>query len=167
MKNNYWLIILCLLGSLFIYLFYRTEKTVVNQIFISIVSLGKFVEWRMYVGCTLPLNRHIIYSLPEGLWVFCITLESKPFFIKIYNREFNLLFLPLIFSIGLELFQLVHITNGRFDFWDIGSSVAGWSVAAYLIKNKTAIQNIRNPFTNRSLICVLTYLIVYLAHVWQ
>ena len=167
MKKNYWLIIVCLLCSLFIYLFYRTEKTVVNQIFISIVSLGKFVEWRRFVAGALPLNSHIIYSLPEGLWVFCITLVSKPFYVKVYNREINLLFLPLIFSIGLELLQLVHITNGRFDFWDIGSSVAGWSAAAYLMKNKSAIQNIRNPFTNKSLICVFTYLIVYLAHVWK
>ncbi len=167
MKKNYWVIILPLLFSLFIYLFYRTEKTVINQIFISIVSLGKFVAWRKYITHALPLNKHIIYSLPEGLWVFCITLASKFLFVKIYGRKINLLFLPLVFSIGLELFQLLHLTNGRFDFWDIGFSIAGWAAAACLMKHKSAKQNILKPFTAGSFICVFTYLIVYLAHVWK
>jgi hypothetical protein len=166
MKKNYWLIGLSLLCSLLIYLFYRTEKTVINQIFISIVSLDRFVEWRKHVTSALPLNEHIIYSLPEGLWVFCITLTSKSLFVIIYSRKINLLFLPLIFSIGLEIFQLFHFTHGRFDFWDIGSSVAGWA-AAWLINNKSAKQNIVHPFTARSFTCVLSYLVVYLAHVWQ
>ena len=167
MKKYYWLIILSLLVSLFIYLFYRTEKTVINQIFISIVSLGKFMEWRKYVTSTLPLNEHIIYSLPEGLWVFSITLASKFLFVKVYGRNINLLFIPLVFSIGLELLQLLHITNGRFDFWDIGFSVVCWAAAAYLIKHKSANQNMLQPFTTSSFICVFTYIIVYLAHVWK
>ena len=166
MKKNYWLFILSLLCSLFIYLFYRTEKTVINQIFISIVSWDKFVEWRNHVTSTLPLNEHVIYSLPEGLWVFCITWASKFLFVEVYSHKINLLAVPLVFSIGLELFQLLHLTNGRFDFWDIGFSVAGWATAAYLIKHKSTRQNMLRPFTTRSFICILSYLIVYLAHVW-
>jgi len=167
MKKNYFFIILSLLFSLFIYLFYRTEKTVVNEIFISIVYFDKFVELRQRISNTLPLNEHIIYSLPEGLWVFCITLTSKFLFVKIGSREINLLFVPLIFSIGLELFQLLHLTNGRFDLWDIGFSILFWATANYLIKQKSTRQNILNPFSIKSFICLLSYLIVYLAHVWK
>ncbi len=145
-------------------MFYRTEKTVINEFFISIFLFDKFVEYQNIVKEILPLNKHIIYSLPEGLWVFCVSLTSKPFFLKIGSREVDLLFLPLIFSIGLELFQLLQLTNGRFDFWDIGFSVLFWGVANHLVAQKYKRQNILNPFTPNSFICVLSYLIVYLAH---
>jgi hypothetical protein len=67
----------------------------------------------------------------------------------------------------LELFQLLRFTNGRFDFLDIGLSILFWATANYLVKSKTPEQNILSPFTIRSFICVLSYLIVYLAHVWN
>lgn len=167
MRKDYALLVLCLLVSLFIYLFYRTEKTVINELFITLISYDRFVVLREAVTKSLPLNEYFIYSLPEGLWVFCITLTSKSFFIKVGNRELKLLFLPLIFSIGLELFQLLHLTNGRFDFRDIGFSVLFWAIANYLITSKSQIRNILNPFTIQSGICILSYLIVYLAHVWK
>ena len=165
--KNYFFIIGSLLCSLFIYLFYRTEKTVINELFISIVSFEKFVELGQRIENKLPLNEHIIYSLPEGLWVFCITLTSMFLFVKIGNRKVDLLFLPLVFSIGLELFQLLHLTNGRFDLWDIGFSILFWSIANYSVKFKHPSQNILDPFTTRSFICILSYLIVYFAHVWK
>ncbi len=167
MKKNYCFIVLSLLFSLFVYLFYRTEKTVINEIFISIISFEKFAELRKEITNILPLNEHIIYSLPEGLWVFCITLTSKHLFLKVGKREINLLFIPLVFSIGLELFQLLHLTNGRFDFWDIGFSILFWAVANYLINYKSIRQNILQPFTIKSFVCLFSYLIVYLAHVWK
>ncbi len=167
MKKYYILITLSLLSSLFIYLFYRTTKTVVNEIFISIISIDTYSAMRKYVTMVMPLNEHIIYSLPEALWVFCITLTSKSLFISIANHEFNLLFAPLFFAIGLELFQLFHLTNGRFDFWDIGLSILFWATANYLIKDVSNRQNILSPFNKRSFICLFTYLIVYLAHVWK
>lgn len=166
-KKNYCLIVLSLLISLFIYLFYRTEKTVVNEIIISIISIDKFVDLRKMITNVVSLNKHIIYSMPEGLWVFCITLTSKPLFLKVGSREINLLFIPLIFSIGLELFQLLHLTNGRFDIWDIGFSVLFWAIANYLVTHKETKQNILHPFTTKSFICLFSYLIVYLAHVWK
>lgn len=167
MKKKYFLVIVSLAISLFIYLFYRTEKTVVTDLFISLISFDRYVGFKESIVNNLILNEHIINSLPEGLWVFCITITSKNFFLKIGNREINLLFLPLIFSIGLEFFQLFKLTNGRFDFWDIGFSIAFWAIANYLMKQKNSKQNILRPFNTTSLICVLSYLIVYLAHVWE
>lgn len=158
---------LTLLVSLFIYLFYRTEKTVINEIIISIVSFDRFNEMRKVVTNILPLNEHIIFSLPEGLWIFCVTLTSKYFFLKVGSNQINLIFIPLIFSIVLEFFQLLHLTNGRFDIWDIGLSVLFWAIANFLITYENSKQNILHPFTTNSLICLLSYLIVYLAHVWK
>ncbi|WP_316788748.1 hypothetical protein [Pedobacter frigoris] len=167
MKKHYFLIIISLLISLFIYLFYRTEKTVVNEILIYMISFNSFSAIRACITTAFPLNEHIIYSLPEALWVFCITLTSKFLFIRIARREFSLLFAPLLFAIGLELFQLLHLTNGRFDFWDIGLSILFWGIANYFIKSPFRRQNLLPPFSTKSLICILSYLIVYLAHVWK
>jgi hypothetical protein len=166
-KRNYFLLVLSLLFCLFIYLFYRTEKTVITQFFISLVTFDEFIETRRSVTTTIPLNEFIIYSLPEGLWVFCITLTSQSLFIKIREREISLLFAPLLASIGLELFQLLQLTQGRFDVLDIVVSLFFWAIAAYLIKPKPVRQNILQPFTKRSFICLISYSIVYLAHVWK
>lgn len=165
MKKKYSLITSSLLVSLFIYLFYRTEKTLINKLLISVISLENFIELKKSVINTFPLNAYIIYSLPEGLWVFSITLASRKFFIQVFNYKISLLYIPLIFSIGLEFFQLFHITNGTFDFWDIGVSVFFWILANYLSTEKSVQQNIFKPLKLDNSFCVFSYLIVYLAHV--
>ena len=167
MKRNHYIIILSLLFSLFIYLFYRTERTVVTEIFISIISLDKYTALKKSITSGLNLYEFIIFSLPEGLWVFCITLASKFKFINIGKREINLVLAPLLFSIGLEIFQLFHLTNGRFDFLDIGVSILFWAIANYLIPSENSKQNLFKPINFESLVCLICYLIVYLAHVWQ
>lgn len=165
MKRNYFIINLSLLFSLFIYLGYRTEKTLICKLCISLISWDKFIAYRKVLATCFPLPELIIYCLPEGLWVFSITLTSKHLFLKVGKPELNLLFLPLIFSIGLEIFQLLHITNGRFDFWDIGFSILFWGLATFLLPPNGLKQNALQPFTMHSFICILSYLIVYLAHV--
>jgi VanZ family protein len=105
MKKEYLLIGGSLFISLLIYLFYRTEKTVVNEIFNSVTSPGLYPEIKRQVSIRFPLNEHVIYSLPEGLWVFCITLTSKHLFIKAGRQQFDCVFIPLLFSIGLEFCQ--------------------------------------------------------------
>ncbi len=165
MKKKYVLILISLLVSFFIYLFYRTEQTVINQIVISLITYEKYIDFKNNITTLLPLNALIIYSLPEGLWVFCITLTSKCLILKIGKREIDLIYFPLIFSIGLELFQLFHLTNGRFDFWDIGFSITFWAIANYSFVKKGNNQNILNPFNTKSVVCIFSYLIVYLAHV--
>lgn len=167
MKKNYLIIFLFLLVSLFIYMFYRTEKTLINEIFIWHIPYDQLFEMRLMVTNAIPLHEHIIFSLPEALWVFCITVTSKPFFLQFGKHKFDLLYLPLIFSIGLEVLQLLHFTNGRFDFWDIGFSVLFWGIATFLVKYNNYTQNLFHPFTIHSLICVLSYSIVYLAHSWR
>jgi hypothetical protein len=167
MKKLLWLIVPGLLVSLFIYLFYRTDKTVVNDIFMAIFSRSTYYGSRSAVNRCLPLPDILIYSLPEGLWVFCITLTSKPYYLKAARLQFNLMYLPLIFSVGLELLQLVHITNGRFDWLDIASSVLFWAIGMRALPNRGAMQNALHPFTAQSLLCLVCYVIVYFAHVWK
>jgi len=167
LKKRNLLIFFSLAFSLFIYLFYRTEKTVINELFIYIISYEKFDQLRSIIVNALPLSNLVIYSLPEGLWVFCITLTSKFLFVKIGRLEIKLLFIPLVFSISLEVFQLLHVTKGTFDYWDIVFSILFWALANYVINYTKPIRNIIKPFDINSLICLFSYLIVYLAHVWN
>lgn len=167
MRKKYIFTCVSLLISLFIYLFYRTERTVVNDIVIRIISFQTYTILKAYIVNALPLNNIVIYSLPEGLWIFCITLTSKPYYIKLNNWRVDCVFIPLIFSFILEILQLVHITNGRFDFMDIGFAAVFWILGSYFLNDKSEKQNIINTPNSKTIVCLASYCIVYLAHVFK
>lgn len=158
-------IIFSLLICLFIYLFYRTEKTLVNQLFISLVSYDNYISVKNKILASFPINKHLIYSLPEGLWVFCITLTSRFFFLCIGRFRFNLTLIPLFIVVGLELLQMFQITNGRFDIMDIIFSLFFWLLALLLTRHHNTKENILKTDTTARLLCAFSYGIVYLAHV--
>ena len=165
MRSTNSLIVFTLLLSLFIYLFYRTEKTLVNEIIILIFSFDTYSEIRTTVTNAIPLNEPVIFSLPGGLWVFCTTVLSKDFYLKILGYKIRVFVVPIIFTISLEFFQLLHLTNGRFDFRDIGCYLIFWMLAYYSFRPDRPQQNILSPFTLNSFICLACFLVVYLAHV--
>lgn len=167
MRKKYILISAALLTSLFIYLFYRTNRTVVNEIVIRTISFDTYTGLKVYISQALPLNNFVIYSLPEGLWAFCITLTSKPYYIRLGRWRIDCIFIPLIYCLSLEVFQLFHITNGRFDFTDIGVSVIFWILGCYVLKDESEKQNIFTRPDLQKIICVLSYCIVYLSHVFK
>jgi hypothetical protein len=166
-RKRYFLIILSLLVCLFIYLFYRTENTVINTIAIKILSIHNYVILRQWINSILPLHDLIIYSLPEGLWIFCITLTSQPFYVRLFKWEIKCIYLPLIFSICLEVFQLLNITNGQFDLIDILISIKFWALANYFFTYKEDKRNIFNHLNTAGIICIASYAIVYLSHVFK
>lgn len=165
MRRKYILISISLLISLFIYLFYRTERTLVNEMLIRIISFEKYTALRAYIVNALPLNSIVVFSLPEGLWMFCITITSKPYYIVLRNRRIDCAYIPLVFCFTLEILQLLHITNGRFDFVDIGVFIVFWVLANYVFTLKTPKHNLISRPNFKTVICVASYGIVYLAHV--
>ena len=165
MKKQYLLIVPLLLFCLFIYLFYRTDKTLVNTLCIQIFNVQNYTALKEAITSNLPLHSAAIYSLPEGLWVFCITLTSKPLYIQHHNRKLPCGFFPLLFCIGLEVLQLLHITNGRFDIMDILFSFFFWFIAYYFFNHSSQKQNLLEPITTKSLVCIASYSFVYLVHV--
>ncbi|HYC85715.1 MAG TPA: hypothetical protein VEB86_10855 [Chryseosolibacter sp.] len=165
MRKRYLLIVVSLLASLFIYVFYRTEKTVINEMLIRLISLDNYVALRTIVAGLLPLNELVIYSLPGGLWVFCITLTSNPYHIRLSNWQIDCVFIPLVFSIGLEIFQALRVTNGRFDIMDICVAIAFWLPAKYFFNDNPDKVNILDPLDGRGLMCLASYGIVYFSHV--
>lgn len=153
--------------SLFIYVFYRSEKTVVNEFIILLLSFDSYLSIKTGIMDALPLPKSIVYSLPGGLWVFCVTLLSQNFYFRIWSHKISLTFVPILFVIGLELCQLAHLTNGRFDFLDLIFYVLFWALAYYFSRANESQQDIVSPFTLDGFICVACFLSVYLAHVSQ
>ena len=164
MKKRY-SILIALFISLFIYLFYRSEKTVVNELIMLILPFDSYSAIKCSILKTLPLNDAIVYSLPGGLWIFCVTALSKDFYLEIRNHKMQVIFLPVLFAIALEFCQLFQLTNGRFDIWDIAFYLLFWLLATYSSKSQRSQQNIMSPFTLDSFVCIVCFLSVYLAHV--
>jgi hypothetical protein len=167
MRKQYSLIGISLIISLFIYLFYRTEKTVVNEILIWLISNATYTSLKATIVHSLPLTDVVIYSLPEGLWILCITLTSKPYYISLSKWRIDCVYIPLIFCFSLELLQLIHVTNGRFDFMDIGIFVLFWLLGYYDSTEKVGKRNSLTTLNMKTLICLFSYGIVYLAHVFK
>lgn len=165
MKKQYYTIFFALVTSLFIYLFYRTEHTIVNKALISLISFESYLDLKKTISLCVPLNSYVIYSLPEGLWVFSFALVSKNLFIKIGNLSLHLVYISIVFALGLELLQLFHIVNGQFDILDVLTSLLFWLLAHTIFNNsKFEILNLFNN-NQRTILFLFTYCIVYLAHV--
>jgi hypothetical protein len=164
MKRRY-SISLAFLTSLFIYLFYRSEKTVVNELITLILPHETYVNIKVGIVHAVPLNKLIIFSLPGGLWVFCATALARDFYLRIKIQKIQLSLLPGLFAIGLEFSQLIHLTNGRFDLWDILFYILFWLIASYSKKVDQSQENILSPFTLHGFTCLVCFVSVYLAHV--
>jgi hypothetical protein len=160
-------IIAALLMSLFIYVFYRSEKTVVNELIILIISFDTYTTIKSIITNTIPLNETIIFSLPGGLWVYCATALSHDFYLEIRKYRIQFIVVPISFAIGLEFCQLIHFTNGTFDIWDIAFYKIFWLISYYSSRCYGLQQNILSPFTLPGFICLACFLSVYLAHVSQ
>ena len=167
MKRTYSLTVFTLAISLFIYLFYRTEKTVVNELIIFFLSFETYTTIKNSIKHLLPLNEPVVFSLPGGLWVFCTTVLSKEFYLKVKDHKLQMVVVPLLFAIGLEVLQLMQVANGRFDFWDVGCYLLFGLLGYYAIQPHKSQQNLIAPFTLSSFICLASLLAVYLAHVRQ
>ena len=164
MKKYTPLLAICLSACLFIYVFYRTEKTVVNYIATALLSKAGYTGVKEIITSVLPLSDLIIYSLPEGLWVFCITITSSFFYIEVRDRKLSLTLVPMLLAILMEVSQLSGITNGRFDVIDILFSAVFWMLGLFITKNIPDKEPVFQ-FNARAVFCASNYAIVYMAHV--
>ena len=165
MKKYIPIVAVSLLVCLFIYVFYRTEKTLINQFVIALLSKEHYTFLKASVNSVLPLQKQLIYSLPEGLWVFCITLTSSFFYLGVKQYKCSLVILPIIIAYLMELFQLWHLANGRFDWVDLCYATGFWLLALFCARANSYREPLLGPVKAKTIYCMLTYSIVYLAHV--
>ena len=112
--NYLYLILLSLLAA-GIYLVYRDSSILINQFFLSLELENIFA--RKQIQELLPLPQWVIYSLPGAIWVYITTILAVKF--EKTERKYTIANYPILFSVGLELFQLFHFTDGTFDWVDL------------------------------------------------
>ena len=150
---------------LFIYIFYRTEKTLVTRLFIALFSREEYSFLKTRIKFFLPLQDCLIYSLPEGLWVFCITVTSSFFYLEMGKRKWELVYIPIGVVLLMEIFQLLHFANGRFDLMDITVSTGFWLLALFCTRTNAEKEPLFQTVNTKTICCMLSYSIVFLAHV--
>ncbi len=156
-----------LLCSLFVYLFYRTEKTVITALCARVWG-SAFEAARKTFQAKLPLPEFVVYNLPEMLWVATFTLLAGRLYIRFRGLKMFCFWLPLFAAAGLELLQILPSFPGRFDWMDLGGSIVAWAIAAGIPFHKgKRPQNLFRPFNRRSFAFAACYVLMYLAHVWR
>jgi hypothetical protein len=155
-------IIVPLIICLFIYTFYRVEETNVNLL-LKYVFRSDFQSIRVYISEAIPLHSVVIYNLPEGLWIFSITLLGANLFIRIKHRKIYLIYLPIVFVLLLEILQLLKITDGTFDLLDIGMSSAFWLLSfVYCSTCGSSLRELKNNRT-RFILFIIVFSLAYLS----
>ena len=136
-----------------------------NQFVITLFTYKNYAAVKASITSMLPLNDYLIYSLPEGLWVFCITLTSSFFYLKVQNRKWSLAFVPILVALIMEMLQLFRVTNGRFDMMDIIFAIGFWLLALFWTRTNQGKEPFFESFNTNTVCCAMSYCIVYLAHV--
>lgn len=167
LRTKYTLIVSSLLLSLFVYLFYRTEQTVVNYLVIAAIGEAPYWVIRDWMHQHIHLGSFGVYSLPEALWVLTITLLSKRYYLGLNRLKISLKFVPILLVVGFEWFQYAHWTNGRFDWIDLAGGFVFWVLGLLVLPEKEPKTSLLANWNFHCIACVLSYVIVYLAHVIQ
>src|SRR6185312_6035883 len=111
--------------------------------------VGKLTELSSGVEPHLP--RFIVYSLPDGLWVYSLTA----FFVRIWSQTRRsvlstiFLSLSLVLGAGSELGQLIRLVPGTFDWIDFLFYIAAAVLAFYFVSGADPKRSL-NERTSRS-----------------
>lgn len=157
--------LLALLVSAFIYLFYRTNFTAINQLFAFVFGEVFYFDLKSEIQANLILPSQIIYSLPGALWVWVISIASRDVFILMKDKRISLVFLPLIVAVGFELFQYFNWINGHFDWWDIIYALGFWLLSFVSFNKQKRSFNETYSTIHYNLVFAGSYLLVFFAHV--
>jgi hypothetical protein len=160
MKKYYAFISFALLLSLYIYMIYRAEQTVVNLILFKLFD-QKFIYFKTKFIYLKNIPDCLRFSLPGALWLFAATLLLR----NLYFKRFHLAFLPLCYVFFLEFLQYFHFTNGRFDTMDLAISSL-FFFFAFAIKCPFPKQMLYQKPFGRSFLAVFAFAILYLAEFW-
>lgn len=163
--RKYAAMLVALLVSAFIYLFYRTNHTLINELFALVFGDVLYGSLKSIIQSNLKLPSQFIYSLPGALWVWVISIASRDVFIFVRGRKISLVFLPIIVAIGFELFQYFNWINGHFDWWDIFYALSFWLLSFVSFNKQKRSFSEAYSTIHYNLVFAGSYLLVFFAHV--
>jgi hypothetical protein len=144
--------------SLLIYVFFRSRSTIVNKLIFQVLGVAP---------PTLRLShyRWVVYNLPGALWLYSFLSFSA-----ISTRR-RVSLIPLGLALGIEAAQGLHITDGRFDWQDVGFYLLAWATFLgldYWFSAKPgSLPVVRPPFSRRYKVAFACFIaVVLLSDVW-
>ena len=124
-----------------IYVFFRPESIMMFKWFPFLGVVHKQIS----VFRTIHLPDFLVYSIPDGLWLFSYILLIGVIWNFNYHRGMFLIMLLPVYAISYEMLQLCHFVPGYFDILDfvayvvatlLGISVIIMSNHVYKFKNQ-------------------------------
>ena len=84
----------------------------------TIIVIIAIVHKQVSLFRTTHLPDFLVYSIPDGLWLFSYILLIGVIWDFDYHRCFYLIMLLPVYAISHEMLQLYHLVPGYFDFFD-------------------------------------------------
>lgn len=116
-KIKFWDCIFPLSVSLLIYLLFRTENTIINQLTLSYFSFTSF-------SSNVSIADWVIYNLPGALWLFAFL----SILVKKNEKSIFFCLIPLGGALAIEMLQYFSITDGTYDLIDVVFYLFAWAL---------------------------------------
>ena len=124
-----------LFGGL-IYIFFRSTNLLMFDWFKAVGIYNYILSFRDYIeSCFLP--NWIIYSLPDGIWIYSLTSFMIIIWGKGKNKWEKIFWLSMgpVLGTGAEIGQFLLIVPGHFDLIDLFFCIFASILPFYLLRN--------------------------------
>ena len=127
------------LSGAMIYILFRPTNLLMFNLLDCIGLMGLTNSIRPNIN---DIPEWIIYSLPDGLWLFSYCLFIGCIWNFELKRCFCVLVILPIYAISHEIMQKVHFVSGTFDWIDLAAYLTAFVLGfIYIVCNKKESQN--------------------------
>jgi|SRR5687767_5744814 len=132
-------VILSLSLGAVIYFITRSENIYLNQ-WLSQFNNGKALFFFQHLFANSQLPDWIIYSLPDGLWMFgLVTIILLLWDFRLNKHSMLWIFLATCTGIFFEVFQALGFVRGSFDWTDLLFIVLAAVIPLLFARNKSRL----------------------------
>lgn len=109
-------------------IFYRPLNTHVNNLLVA--TFGEdFLSLRTTIQANFPLSDTLIYNVPGAMWIFGLSLLGWRLYLGTGVVKIHLFYVALFIGQFFELIQAFQLTDGTFDWYDLGWNFIGFFAA--------------------------------------
>lgn len=117
-----------------IYLLFRDTSLLVFAWVEAVGMSEALFELRVLCkGFGAQLPEHILYSLPDGCWVWGMTAVYRSFWSFRTREGCFWICLGCGLGMGGEFGQFVGVVPGHFDWWDVGYMALGFLIPCHVV----------------------------------
>jgi hypothetical protein len=120
-----------------IYSLWRSKSLLVFSWYRWVGLYGPMLSLRAYLaGVKHLIPGPILYSLPDGLWVYSFTALMGYIWYQQPQRYARLFWtlLPVSMAVGAEIGQRLRLVPGTFDWADMSSYLVAWALATVSVQ---------------------------------